>query len=73
MQTNINKLTSDEKGNPEHCWKLERWQGPPHTNKVKQYETLLFFKLCRPKESLFPLTTEHLLLKSLQMLLTLHS
>ena len=23
---------------PEHCLKLERWQGPPHINKVKQYE-----------------------------------
>ena len=25
---------------PEHCLKLERWQGPPHVNKVKQHETV---------------------------------
>ena len=29
---------------PEHCLKLERWQGPPHINKVKRYETVLSFK-----------------------------
>ena len=29
----------------EHCLKLEVWQGPPHVNKVKQYETLLSFKV----------------------------
>ena len=23
---------------PEHCLKLERWQGPPHVHKVKQHE-----------------------------------
>ena len=28
---------------PEHCLKQERWQGPPHINKVKQYETVLSF------------------------------
>ena len=28
---------------PEHCLKLERWQGPPHVNKVKQYEIVLSF------------------------------
>ena len=28
---------------PEHCLKLERWQGPPHVNNVKQDETV-----CRP-------------------------
>ena len=27
-----------------HRWKLERWQGPPHINKVKQYEVVLSFK-----------------------------
>ena len=28
---------------PEHRVKLERWQGPPHINEVKQYETVLSF------------------------------
>ena len=23
--------------------KLEQWQGPPHINKVKQYEIVLFY------------------------------
>ena len=27
------------------CVKLERWQGPPHINKVKQYEIVLSFKV----------------------------
>ena len=26
---------------PEHCLKLERWQGPPHMNKMKEHETVL--------------------------------
>ena len=30
---------------PEHCLKLERWQGPPHINKVQQCEVMLFFKI----------------------------
>ena len=30
---------------PEHCLKLERWQGPPHINKVKQCETVLSLKV----------------------------
>ena len=30
---------------PELCLKLERWQGPPHINKAKQYETVLFLKV----------------------------
>ena len=33
----MNKLFSDR-------LKLERWQGPPDTDKVKQYETVLTFK-----------------------------
>ena len=28
-----------------HCLKTERWQGPPHINKVKQYETMLSFRV----------------------------
>ena len=28
---------------PEHCLKLERWQGPPHINKAEQREMLLSF------------------------------
>ena len=39
----INKLFSEENKVPEHCLELERWQGPPHVNKVKQYETVLSF------------------------------
>ena len=30
---------------PEHCLKLERWQGPTHINKVKQDETVLSFQV----------------------------
>ena len=30
---------------PEHSLKLERWQGLPNINKVKQYETVLSFKV----------------------------
>ena len=33
----INKLLSEEMKFPEHCLKLERWQGLPHVNTVKQY------------------------------------
>ena len=29
----------------EHFLKLERWQGPPHVNKVKLYETVSSFKV----------------------------
>ena len=36
----MNKLLSQE-----HCVKLERWQGPPHISKVKQYAIVLSFKL----------------------------
>ena len=25
----------------EHCLKQEKWQGPPHINKVKNYETVM--------------------------------
>ena len=38
----INKLFSEENKVPEHCLTLERWQGPPHINKVKQYKIALF-------------------------------
>ena len=30
---------------PGHSLKLEKWQGPPHINKCKQYETVLSFKV----------------------------
>ena len=33
----ISKLFTEENKVPEHCLKLERRQGPPHINKVKQY------------------------------------
>ena len=32
-------------GSPEHCLKLERWQGPPNIKKVKQDEVVLSFKV----------------------------
>ena len=38
----INKLLSEENQVPEHCLKLERWQGPPN---MKQNETVLSFKV----------------------------
>ena len=31
----INKLFSEDNKDPEHCLKLERWQGPPRVNKEK--------------------------------------
>ena len=37
----MNKLLSEENKVPEHCLKQERWQGPPHINKVKQDEAVL--------------------------------
>ena len=46
--TDISESTSCPPGkirSPEHCLKLERWQGPPHINKVKQYETVLSFEV----------------------------
>ena len=36
LRNGINKLFSEDNKVPEH-WKLERWQGPPPLNKVKQY------------------------------------
>ena len=41
----MNKLFSEETKVPEHCLKLERWQGLPHLDKVKQYEIVLAFKV----------------------------
>ena len=41
----INKPFSEENISPEHCLELGRWQGPPHINKVKQYETVLSLKV----------------------------
>ena len=29
-------LNKQEIRSPEHCMKIERWQGPPHVNKIKQ-------------------------------------
>ena len=34
------KLFSDENKVTEYCLKLEKWQGPPHMNIMKQYETV---------------------------------
>ena len=37
---------SQRKTRPQqYCLKLERWQGPPHINKVKQYEIVLSFRV----------------------------
>ena len=41
----MNKLSSEENTVPAHCLKVERWQGPPHINKVKWYEMLLSFRV----------------------------
>ena len=38
-------LFSEENNVPKHSLKVERWQGLPHVNKVKQY------KLCCPLRS----------------------
>ena len=40
-----NKLFLEENKIPQLCRKLERWQGPPHINNVKQYETVFSFKV----------------------------
>ena len=37
----LNKQAQRKIRSREHCLKLERWQGPPHASKVKQYETVL--------------------------------
>ena len=39
----INKLFSEDNKVPRALLKQERWQGPPHINKAKQYETVLLF------------------------------
>ena len=41
----IKQLVSEDNMVPEHCLMLERWQGPPHINKVKQCEMLSSFKV----------------------------
>ena len=38
---NNKKFSQRKIRSPEHCVKLERWQGPPHINKVEQYEIVL--------------------------------
>ena len=42
----VNKLLSEKIRSPEHCLRLERWQGLPHINKVKQYEIVLLRSVC---------------------------
>ena len=44
-QTAQTSCSQKEKRSLEHCLKLERWQGPPHINKIKQYEIVLNFKV----------------------------
>ena len=39
----VNRLFSEENKLPEHCLKLESWQGPAQKAKVKQYEIVLSF------------------------------
>ena len=41
----INNLFSEENKAPEHCLRLERWQGPPHISNVKQYAIVSSFKV----------------------------
>ena len=31
-------MFSEQNKVPEHCLKIEKWQGPPHVNRVKQYK-----------------------------------
>ena len=47
FHTLINKLFSEEIKIPEHCLKLEGWQGLPHINTVKLY------KLSSPLKSVY--------------------
>ena len=37
--------TGDQQSSPSKCLKLEKWQGLPNINKVKQFETVLSFKV----------------------------
>ena len=37
----VKKLFSEENKVPGCCLMLERWQGPPHTNSVRQDEIVL--------------------------------
>ena len=37
VQTQINKLFSEENKVPGQCLKIQRWQGPPHISKVNQF------------------------------------
>ena len=42
----MNKLFSEKENKvPEHCLKLERWQGQQQYKQVKQYEIVLSFKV----------------------------
>ena len=43
--TRINKLLSGENKVTRTPLEARRWQGPPHINKVKKYETVLSFKV----------------------------
>ena len=43
----VNKLLSEDNKVPEH------WQGPPHVNKVRQYETVSFLKVSLFIQSFF--------------------
>ena len=40
----LNKQDAQNKV-PEHCVKPERWQGPPHINRLKQHKIVLSFKV----------------------------
>ena len=41
----LSRCSQRKISSPEHSLKLERWQGPPNVNKVKQYETALSSKV----------------------------
>ena len=49
----INKLLSEENKIPEHCQRLDRWQGPPHINTEKQRQSQFVYSVM--KTDLFPL------------------
>ena len=50
-----NKLFTEENKVLEHCLKLEKWQGPPHINRVKHYrlssfKVSLFIQFIQPRK-----------------------
>ena len=53
LQAWTNKLLSEENKVPGMCLKLERWQGPPNINKVKQYDIVLVYSVMKTSRVCF--------------------